>query len=613
MITSRRNLSSAYLAMVSVVAVLLLAACNASLTTTQQAAVEQANVVSGTINFLEGVPADPSALIEVELRDVAIADAPATIIAAQSIPVGDQTGPIPFELVYDPALINDAGVYSVAARVFVGGALGYISEDHVPVITGGAPTSGVEVVVSQVDTLPQQGPLTGTLNGVVTYLDRSALPPEAVVEAELVDVSSGVPSIIATQQVTTGGQQVPIAFSLTYDPAQINPIGTYLVNARIVVGETVAYSSPTGVPVLTNGAPTDNVEVLVTPVSQVPTGSGAIRGIVTTPISNVTLDPSAVLQVELREPMLADAPATAQVELPLSGSSFPISFELPYESAAIAADRSYVVAARILQGNRLLYASLAPVPVLTNGAPASDVTVRVAAMPDPASPGMLRGAVTSDVAQSFGFDSEAILQVELREPMLADAPAMSFTHLPLAGLSFPVPFELPYDPAAINPDRDYSVFARVIDNGQLTHATQDGVPVLTKGALAMDVQVPLVTLTSGEAPTGSAGGGGGLLTGVITTDQPTPLDPAAVYFVDLREAGTTGDPMVQISSALNGAQFPIPFEVPYNPADIDPAKEYVVGARILLGEQVLYASAVGVPVLTMGAPTTDVVVNIPPQ
>ena len=33
----------------------------------------------------------------------------------------------------------------------------------------------------------------------------------------------------------------------------------------------------------------------------------------------------------------------------------------------------------------------------------------------------------------------------------------------------------------------------------------------------------------------------------------------------------------------------------------------------MLGDQVLYASAVGVPVLTQGAGTSDIVVNIPPQ
>jgi uncharacterized lipoprotein YbaY len=71
--------------------------------------------------------------------------------------------------------------------------------------------------------------------------------------------------------------------------------------------------------------------------------------------------------------------------------------------------------------------------------------------------------------------------------------------------------------------------------------------------------------------------------------------------------------MVTISQALAGAQFPIPFQIPYDAAGIDPNKGYVIGARILLGDQVLYASAVGVPVITQGAPSTDVTVNIPPQ
>jgi uncharacterized lipoprotein YbaY len=114
---------------------------------------------------------------------------------------------------------------------------------------------------------------------------------------------------------------------------------------------------------------------------------------------------------------------------------------------------------------------------------------------------------------------------------------------------------------------------------------------------------PLIT----DAPPGN------VITGVITTDAPVPLDPAAAYFIDLREAGSTGDPLVTVSAALEGTQFPIPFEVPYDPAQIDPNKDYVVGARILLGEQVLFASQVGVPVLTKGAPTTQVTVNIPPQ
>ena len=53
--------------------------------------------------------------------------------------------------------------------------------------------------------------------------------------------------------------------------------------------------------------------------------------------------------------------------------------------------------------------------------------------------------------------------------------------------------------------------------------------------------------------------------------------------------------------------------MPLAAATIDPNVDYVIGARIMMGDQVLYASAVGVPVVTKGNPTNDVTVNIPPQ
>jgi len=201
--------------------------------------------------------------------------------------------------------------------------------------------------------------------------------------------------------------------------------------------------------------------------------------------------------------------------------------------------------------------------------------------------------------------------VEIREPNLADAPALAFTYVPLAGLTLPVAWELGYPSASIDPNKQYVLDARIIDNNLLTYRAATPLPVLTQGAPANDVSLALAAQT--VPPTGGTGGNEGVITGVITTDAPTALDPAAAYFIDLREAGTTGDPIVTISAVLEGQQFPIPFEVPYVPAAIDPAKSYVVGARILLGDQVLYASAVGVPVLTQGAGTSDIVVNIPPQ
>jgi uncharacterized lipoprotein YbaY len=358
------------------------------------------------------------------------------------------------------------------------------------------------------------------------------------------------------------------------------------------------------VPVLTGGAPTSGVELVVSPVATT-TGS-SIMGTVTTPRPPAALPEGSVLQVELREPMLADAPAVANVQLPLDGLNFPISFDLPYDPATIAADRTYAVDARVLVGNQLLYATLAPVPVLTQGAPASGIVVPVAEVPVP-SGGVLRFTATAEGA-SWPADSTAYLNVEIREPMLADAPAVAFAYVPLAGLSGQVAWELGYSTASIDPAKQYVFDARVIDNNVMTYAAAEPIPVLTQGAPTNDVTIALVS-----QGTGGTGGNEGLITGVITTDAPVPLDPAAVYFVDFREAGSTGDPIATVSAALEGQQFPIAFEIPFVPEQIDPAKAYVIGARILLGDQVLFASPAGVPVITQGAPTTDVTVNIPPQ
>ncbi len=561
--------------------------------------------ITGTVTYQDRSALPPDAIVEVELADVSIADAPATVLATQTITVGDvQQAPFPFKLAYDPAAVNPASRYVVSARITIDGQLRYRSQTIIPVITNGAPTSDVEVLVSPV----LAGGAPGMLTGVVTYLERIALDPAAVIEVELQNVSGGVPSVLTSTTVNAEGQQVPIPFELPYDPAAIDPAGTYLLYGRIRVNDAVTWATPTGVPVLTNGAATGNVELVVSPMAAA-TG-GSIRGTVTTPRPPGQLPAGAVLQVELREPMLADAPAVAVVALPMDGLNFPVSFDLPYDPATIAADRSYAVAARVMADNRMLYATLSPVPVLTGGAPASAIVVPLGEVPDAAG-GVLRFTVTSDTAATWPVDSGAYLNVEIREPMLADAPALAFTYVPLAGLSLPVSWELGYPPASIDANKQYVLDARIIDNNALTYSATAPLPVLTQGAPANDVSLALTA--QAPPPTGGTGGNEGVISGVITTDAPAALDPAATYFIDLREAGTTGDPIVTISAALEGQQFPIPFEVPYVPADIDPAKSYVVGARILLGDQVLYASAVGVPVLTQGAGTSDIVVNIPPQ
>jgi uncharacterized lipoprotein YbaY len=109
--------------------------------------------------------------------------------------------------------------------------------------------------------------LQSTLTGTVTYLERMALPPQAVITVQLVDVSRADTSaeIIAQQVITASGRQVPFTFELPYNPLKIESNRTYAVQARIEVDDQLRYINTTQYPVLTQGAPA-TVEVVVEPI-----------------------------------------------------------------------------------------------------------------------------------------------------------------------------------------------------------------------------------------------------------------------------------------------------------------------------------------------------------
>jgi uncharacterized lipoprotein YbaY/heat shock protein HslJ len=108
---------------------------------------------------------------------------------------------------------------------------------------------------------------SATLTGTVTYRQRIALPPGSVVEVQLQDVSKADAAavVIASQTITTTGENVPIPFTLTYDPAQIDPRSTYALSVRITIAGQLRWINTERYAVLTGGAPTTGVEVIVQP------------------------------------------------------------------------------------------------------------------------------------------------------------------------------------------------------------------------------------------------------------------------------------------------------------------------------------------------------------
>ena len=107
----------------------------------------------------------------------------------------------------------------------------------------------------------------GTVSGTVTYMVRMALPPEAVVDVQLQDVSraDAKATVIAEEKITVGDRQVPIPFELKVEPGKIEPSHTYAVRAEIVVDGQMRFTSEQAYNVLTKGNPA-KVEIVVKPV-----------------------------------------------------------------------------------------------------------------------------------------------------------------------------------------------------------------------------------------------------------------------------------------------------------------------------------------------------------
>ena len=96
-----------------------------------------------------------------------------------------------------------------------------------------------------------------SIEGTATYRERMALPPSAVFEAILEDVSrvDAAAETISRTRVTSPGNP-PIKFAITYDPAKILADHRYVVRARILVDEKLLFSSDTATEVITRGSPT---------------------------------------------------------------------------------------------------------------------------------------------------------------------------------------------------------------------------------------------------------------------------------------------------------------------------------------------------------------------
>lgn len=94
--------------------------------------------ITGTVAYRSRIALPPTAVVHVQLADVARADAPAVVIGQQRIETAGRQVPIPFEIAYDSSKIDPQMRLGVQARIENGGTLLFITDRHYPVAIDGA-------------------------------------------------------------------------------------------------------------------------------------------------------------------------------------------------------------------------------------------------------------------------------------------------------------------------------------------------------------------------------------------------------------------------------------------------------------------------------------------
>jgi putative lipoprotein len=105
------------------------------------------------------------------------------------------------------------------------------------------------LVLSLVCLMSLEGLVLGQVKGAATYRERMALPPNAVFEATLEDVSKAdaKAEVIGQARIERPGNP-PIRFEITYDPSRIVSNHRYAVRARILVGDKLFFTTEPALP-----------------------------------------------------------------------------------------------------------------------------------------------------------------------------------------------------------------------------------------------------------------------------------------------------------------------------------------------------------------------------
>ena len=122
------------------------------------------------------------------------------------------------------------------------------------------------VNIASPNPLPNPQPQVVTVTGRVSLRERVFLPQNGTVDVQLLDVTQPGRAELIGQQQIRGPAQSPWAFALRVDSARIQQQGRYVMQCRVYLDRTVAWSTAAPVSVLTRGNPAQDITLTVEPV-----------------------------------------------------------------------------------------------------------------------------------------------------------------------------------------------------------------------------------------------------------------------------------------------------------------------------------------------------------
>jgi uncharacterized lipoprotein YbaY len=324
-------------------------------------------------------------------------------------------------------------------------------------------------------------------------------------------------------------------------------------------------------------APTAVVTPTVAPRTEAPasppSATATVAGMIVLPSGSVLPD-GASTAVQILDTSLEDTPAVVISEKvidPTEPAPGGIPFAVEYDTADIEDDRSYELGVRIVDEDReLLIINVIVVPVITSDNPTTDVEVAVI-----------------DVRPPEPSPEPSVEPTP--EPTLEPSPEP--TPEPIAG---PTPEPTP-EPSA-EPTFEPSPEPTVEPTEEASMAPASDEPMASDEPIIVEKAAVTGTVV---LPAGSTIPSGSVLSVEI---QDTSLADAIAVTIGLHTETLT--------ESTGSA---IPFEVTYDPAEIDERNTYTLSVRIEdAAGNLLFINDTATPVITADAPSDDVVVELVP-